>query len=126
MDSVYYHLPGSHAGQHQHLRQSAAQVQVSGGVPTLAQGAPLRFAAGTSLPQRWQDCAFGRCARSRLSWVLGWALRNVVLEYDGQINRGSENSVLIGANVIPCAIGARLSIEIVDRRISSGTIVNSR
>jgi hypothetical protein len=50
--------PGPHARQHLHLRQSAAPVQVSVGVPMLAQGAPLRFASGTS---------FGRCARSRLS-----------------------------------------------------------
>ena len=47
-----------HARQHLHLRQSAAPVQVSGGVPMLAQGVPLRFASGTS---------FGRRARSRLS-----------------------------------------------------------
>jgi hypothetical protein len=44
--------------QHLHLRQSAAPAQVSGGVPMLAQGVPLRFASGTF---------FGRCARNRLS-----------------------------------------------------------
>jgi hypothetical protein len=51
-----------HARQHLHLRQSAAPLQVSGGMPMLEQGAPLRFASGTF---------FGRCARSRLGWVFG-------------------------------------------------------
>ncbi len=55
-------LVEGHARQHLHWRQSAAPVQVSGGVPMLPQGAPLRFASGAS---------FGRCARSRLSQVFG-------------------------------------------------------
>jgi hypothetical protein len=56
--------PGSNARQHPHLRQSAARVQVSSGVPMLAQGA----AQGAASAECWDRHLVSRFFQALVLW----------------------------------------------------------